>query len=1091
MRGHAERRCVASAVAVVRMSAGAPERDYMRYLDIARRATARLLVPVLLGGAAISVAVPPTAASGAENPITVENQQPGSKGWQINQESSDDVAKQIKGYASATSVNVGGSIDFFVTVNPVQTYSIDIYRIGYYQGMGGRMMLHVGSQSGVQQPDCPMDSNTGMISCQWATSYTLDVPSTWTSGIYLAKLTNAQLFQNYITSVVRDDARTSDLLYQQSVTTYQAYNNYPDDATSPSGRPVTGKSLYEGSSSSVVTGQGTTRAVKVSFDRPYANDDGSGDFLDWEIYYVRWMEQSGYDVSYSTDIDTHTDGARLRSHKAFVSVGHDEYWSKAMYDAATAARDAGTGLGFFGGNDVYWQIRLEQSSSGAPNRVQVCYKDANLDPVKGPTTTVRWRDSQLNRPEQRLIGVQFTSQQPDGAPLAGFVAGNTSNFLYGGTGITDGTRIPGIVGYEADKSTPGVALPTAVPGTYTLLSSSPYTNSSGATDTQNSVVYQAASGAWVFGAGTIGWSLGLYNDSASQRADPRMQALTTNVLNQLISPVTPPPVAPSDLSASPSDSSTVSLSWTDNSSAEDTFLLTRSTTQTFSSPVTITLPANTTSYSDTGLAPGVYYYRLQASGSGGSSPFTDTSAAATTSYLSLVQGRSALMSYWRLGEASGPTAIDTAGTADGTYLNGVTLGSAGAVVHDPDTAVLMNGTTNKISLPSIATVTDFTIEGWTNLATGASSNPNGNNAVYGTLNNVRLLARPGTPGTATMAYAGVWLGGTEYSLQPTSTASNIGSWVHWAVTRSGATLTLYRNGVQVAQRTDLPAAATANISGWIGAQGGSAYFLNGRVDDVAVYNQALTANQVSDNYAAGVNGVAPVDPSAGVYRDTVLSTGSLLSYWRLGEASGATATDSRGTNNGTYLNGTVLGSGGAVTNDPNTSATFNGTTSKVSLPTLAPVTNFSIEGWTNLAPGAVAGSGNNTVFGSNGNVRLLARPGKPDSPTTAYAGVWLGGTEYVLQPNSTQSNLGSWVHWVMTRSAGTLTLYRNGVRIGLRSDLPATATANITGWIGAQTGNAYFLNGRLDEVAVYSSALSATAVADHYRAALSGPAPAP
>ena len=121
---------------------------------------------------------------------------------------------------------------------------------------------------------------------------------------------------------------------------------------------------------------------------------------------------------------------------------------------------------------------------------------------------------------------------------------------------------------------------------------------------------------------------------------------------------------------------------------------------------------------------------------------------------------------------------------------------------------------------------------------------------------------------------------------------------------------------------------------------------------------------------------------------------------------------------------------------------------------------------------------------------LFADPGKPDSPTTAYAGVWLGGTEYALQPNSSQSNLGSWVHWVMTRSAGTLTLYRNGVRIGQRSDLPATATANITGWIGAQTGNAYFLNGRLDEVAVYSGALSATAVAGHYRAALSGPAPA-
>jgi hypothetical protein len=262
---------------------------------------------------------------------------------------------------------------------------------------------------------------------------------------------------------------------------------------------------------------------------------------------------------------------------------------------------------------------------------------------------------------------------------------------------------------------------------------------------------------------------------------------------------------------------------------------------------------------------------------------------------------------------------------------------------------------------------------------------------------------------------------------------------------------------------------------------------------VSVYNQALTAGQVSDDYAAAVNGVAPAPAApASAYRDTVLGEADLVSYWRLGEASGTTAKDSRGTNDGSYLTGVTLGSPGAATNDPNSSATFNGTSAKVSLPALAPVTDFSVEGWTKLAAGAASGSGNNTLYGSNAKVRLLARPGGGSSPTTAYAGVWLAGTEYVLQPNSTaQSNLGAWVHWVMTRSAGTLTLYRNGVRIGRRTDLPASASADISGWIGAQTGNAYFLNGQIDDVSVYRSALGATAIANHYRAALSGPAPAP
>jgi Concanavalin A-like lectin/glucanases superfamily len=94
-------------------------------------------------------------------------------------------------------------------------------------------------------------------------------------------------------------------------------------------------------------------------------------------------------------------------------------------------------------------------------------------------------------------------------------------------------------------------------------------------------------------------------------------------------------------------------------------------------------------------------------------------------------------------------------------------------------------------------------------------------------------------------------------LQPNSPASNLNTWVYWALTRKGNTLTLYRNGVQIGQRTDLPATATATISGSIGAQGGSAYFLTGRVDDVAVYNSALSSAAITSHYSAALNGPAP------------------------------------------------------------------------------------------------------------------------------------------------------------------------------------------------------------------------------------------
>jgi hypothetical protein len=1030
-----------------------------------------LFLPVLPGRA---------YAATDTNPVVTENLLPGTSQWQLSRPA-DDAHQQIKGYASAVSVNLGETIDFFVTVNPAQTYSIDIYRFGYYQGLGGRLVQHVDGLSGVQQPTCPTDSTTGMISCSWSLGYRLTVPTTWTSGLFLAKLTNAKGFQNYVLFTVRDDSRVSDLLYQQSVSTYQAYNNYPDDTPSGSSIPATGKSLYDYNSSTTRTSLGTQRAVKVSYDRPYA-DDGSAQFLEFESYFVRWMEQSGYDVTYSTNVDTDLNGARLRSHHGFLSVGHDEYWSKAMFDSAVAARDNGVGLGFFSGNSVYWQIRFESSATGQPDRVQVCYKDATLDPVKDSTITMRWRDAQVSRPEQQLMGGMSVGMQPDGVPPANYVVTNSSNWVYAGTGLADGDKIPGIVGYEADRYVNGQTAPTVAAGTYMALSSSPFTTTNNTTEYQQSLVYQAPSGAWVFAAGTIEWAWGLYNDSEQAYADPRIQQMTANLLNRFAAGPAPLPAAPSNFTATP-NSSSVHLSWTNNATNAENLVLDRSTTPTFDMSTSFTLAATTTAFDDTGLAGDVYYYRIRAVNSNGNSPYVSANAA-TASYTALVNQRSSLLANWRLGEGSGATAFDTKGTYNGAYYGGPTLGVPGAIVNDPDGAATFDGSTTKVSVPALPGAVNFTVEGWTYL----TSTLNTNNTLYGGNSTVRILARPGPANSTTTAYAGVWLNGTEYVLQPSVPGSNVNTWVHWALTRDGNILTFYRNGTAIGQRTDLPATATANLSGNIGQQIGGAYYLTGRIDEVAVYNEVLSAGDVADHYAAGLNAVAPPSPSlpTSSYRDTVLGESSLASYWRLGETSGTTALDSKNTNNGTYLNGVTLGAPGAVSTDSNTAAAFNGTNQKVSLPTLAAAGDFTIEGWTNLTN---ASSTNNTMYGTNGNVRLMPRPGTSASPIAVYAGVWLNGTEYYMQPNSPASNVNTWVYWVMTRQGGTLTLYRNGAQIAQRTDLPATATANISGWIGAQGGTAYFLAGSTDEVAAYRSALSPQAITSHYKAALYGPAP--
>ncbi len=1116
------------------------------------------------GATAVPLPIPASVAPlypGPSNAVTNENSKPGTTAWELAQ-SANDYSQQIEGYASATSVNLGQQITFYVSVNPSQSFTMDFYRIGYYQGTGGRFMLEASSLAGGTQPSCPVDSTTGMMACNWAATYQLTIPTSWVSGVYLIKLTNAAGYQNYIIFVVRDDARNSALLYQVAFNTYQAYNNWPNDIPpgSTTGLPQTGKSLYDYNSSSTLTSLGTKRAVQVSFDRPFADDSVAGGFLDYEINDVAWLEQQGYDVAYSSDVDTDLSGGTLLNHHGFISAGHDEYWSMAMYNAAAYARDHGVNLAFLGADDASWQVRYASSATGAADRIVICYKSASLDPVQNNTITVHFRDPQVNMPEQLLVGGTSSGEQlgaSNATPVA-YIVQNPSNWVYANTSAFNGESVPNVVGYEVDSYSSTYPSPIAAAGTYQLLSNSPIVNVNNTTVYQNSTIYQAASGAWVFSAAAIEWGWTLFNfgfptggQSHADYAQPSIQTMTANILNKFAAGTLPLPAAPMNLTAGPSASS-VKLSWIDND-ATATYELDRSTDQAFNSFTSVSLPAGATSYSDSGLSSGVYYYRLVAVGANGNSPYVSVNAA-TISYAALVAGRTGLLAHWRMGEGSGTTAYDTTGTYNGTYGNAPTLGSPGAITNDPNTSVTFNGSTQRASIPSVPSAGDFSIEGWTYL-TNASVN---NNTVYGGSGTARLMPRPGTGSFLTAAYAGVTLNGTEYALQPTSPSSNINTWVYWVLTRQGSLL----------------ATATANINGYIAAQNNGAYYLAGSLQDVALYTNALSSTDVRNGYAAGLNGIAPTppvlppaaptnfsavpsasavslswtdsdttssyvlyrssDPSFGTsvtitlppgtsrYSDTGLGQGvvyyrllamnsggqsayvsasaattsyaalvngrtGLLGHWRLGETTGTTAWDTTGTYNGFYVNGPTLGSAGAVVNDPSTSVTFNGTSQRVNLPPLPSAGDFSIEGWSYLTNASV---NNNTLYGS-GSMQLLVRPGTGSYPSAAYAAVTLNGTLYALQPNSPASNINTWVYWVMTRQGGTLTLYRNGVQIAQRTDLPATATTSLSGYIADETTGSYYLTGRVQDVAVYNRALSSLDAINGYTVALNGLAPTP
>ena len=344
---------------------------------------------------------PRSCSSG--NDVVLENCFPGSSAW-ILHKTPTVAAGGIEGFATASSVQRGGSLDLKIRTAVDVPYSISIYRSGYYGGAGGRLFSVLTGFRGAAQPACTSDSSTGLYDCSnWSVSATISTTDQWPTGVYLARLVRGDDgAENEILFTVRDDGTAHALLYGLPFATYEAYNNYG------------GKSFYGFNSTGANTVAGTTQAVKVSFDRPFeqARSAETTNFPDWytraDFPLVSWLEREGYDVGYGSNTDLERNGATVRSHQAYTLGAHDEYYSSAMRAALEQGRDAGVSLLSLGGNSVYWRIRFENGPGGGTDRVEVCYKttSSNVRDPLGPTGT--WRDpAGANSPENALLGAMY------------------------------------------------------------------------------------------------------------------------------------------------------------------------------------------------------------------------------------------------------------------------------------------------------------------------------------------------------------------------------------------------------------------------------------------------------------------------------------------------------------------------------------------------------------------------------------------------------------------------------------------------------------------------------------------------------------
>lgn len=477
-------------------------------------------------------------ANKKKNLILEENKKEGTTSWQLTRVRPDEKQYRsalIEGYCSRQSIMAGESLDIMVSVDQEEDFQIDFYRTGYYNGTGGRWLKKTGPLKGKRQIT-PEPGEMNIHECKWEVSTTLSIPEDWLSGVYLGKLRTLPksprepYWESYIIFIVKDE-RETDLLFQCSDNTWQAYNKWPNNYsiyTHPKGT------------------QGPW--AKVSFDRPYArqgqyeaivNDPlsfGSGEFISFEMPFSYFLEQHGYDVSYCSNVDLLTPDRGLKA-KAFLSIGHDEYWDIRQFRSVEKLKEQGVNLLFFSGNSICWVTPYTSSEAGQPNRriFRGGPYGANNDyavlrerlhgpfPERGPD-------------EGMLMGVRNTEPINGGGD---WTVKKPEHWIFKGTGMKKGDSIPGLVGWEYQGDAADIeGLEIVAEGTAWQGGDNPCPF--------QSVIYPGPKGNFIFSAATIFWAMGLSSPpghtlpwshySRPHGPDPRVQKITHNLLEKAITP---------------------------------------------------------------------------------------------------------------------------------------------------------------------------------------------------------------------------------------------------------------------------------------------------------------------------------------------------------------------------------------------------------------------------------------------------------------------------------------------------------------------------------------------------------------------------
>lgn len=465
---------------------------------------------LVLAPLALLVAGAGAASAGTQNAIQAENALAGTSTWFIETPHQDE----IDGYFDRTSYLPGQSATLYVDSHS-DPFSYTVYRMGYYQGLGGREVANGSVAPNKWQPgrtvadDLPRGAR--LLTTGWRPSTTIPLDPSWVSGYYLVKLhddyTGGESYANFV-------LRSPDpapVVIVLATNTWQAYNAWG------------GLSLYRDMRVAPPIKKQADVPHEVSFLRPYgarsgevhgdkgATDGkgasaGAGEFFLFDRPLVAWAESNGYPVSYATDDDVRPAVEAGASTKIVVFSGHSEYHSLAEWNETLRLTTVGVSEAFLGGNAFAWQARFGDDNrhlcgAAGPQTEMSVWRFAGLDPCPNHgLKTVRWKT--LSLPQSLVTGTMETHGIQSGPQTA--LA--TMSWPWQGADLADGIPLGKLEGSEYD----GIRAKSNDAAHLLVLSRTAFAPPAdgvlGGAATQNMTLWQRSPDAFVFSGAQTGFN---------------------------------------------------------------------------------------------------------------------------------------------------------------------------------------------------------------------------------------------------------------------------------------------------------------------------------------------------------------------------------------------------------------------------------------------------------------------------------------------------------------------------------------------------------------------------------------------------------